>query len=88
MIVALQVTPMTPELIRSLWNLIEQLPSDILITHDKNEFIDLLIGRLQSTHNLDRAQSEAARDYLKSKILLICELNERHQYSPYSSLSA
>lgn len=79
---------MTPEIIRSLWQLIELLPHDILLTHDQDAFIDLLVSQLMETQVLEASQIETVKLYLKNKTPLICALNEGGQFSQDLYLSA
>ena len=71
---------MTPELIRSLWQLIELFPCYTHQQKDSEAFIDLVITQLQEIHDLEASQIRLVRIYLEQRIPLVCELNESGQF--------
>jgi hypothetical protein len=67
------VTVMTPELIRSVWTLIEDFPVREKLKSNSDSFIAQMIEALINRGAITPENSDLVRDYLSSRMLLIQE---------------
>lgn len=67
------VTVMTPELMRSVWTLIEDFPVRERLKSNSDHFISQMIETLIHRGSITPEKADLVRDYLASRMLLIQE---------------
>lgn len=65
---------MKPILINQLWHIIEETPTQILLSLDVRDLIEQMLSRLQTTNPLSAEENYLIRDYLQTKTPLIRDL--------------
>lgn len=65
---------MKPILINQLWHIIEETPTQILLSLDVRDLIEQMLSRLQTTNSLSPEENYLIRDYLQTKTPLIRDL--------------
>ena len=67
------VTVMTPELMRSVWAMIEDFPVGERLKSNSDYFINQMVETLMNRGSITPENADLVRDYLASRMLLIQE---------------
>ena len=75
---------MTPSLLRCLWQIIEESPSQRLLELDEHALVDWLLAQVNKNRLLQHAEQDAIATYLHSHQLLIREMaaTQAHTHCP------